>query len=110
MIRGIGCDIVDLKRINVENDRLAQKILSDQELAIYNGLKSVKSKRQYLGSRFCVKEAFYKATSDQNLEHTFKSLSVLNDESGKPYLNFPNSHVSISHENDIAIAYVIIEE
>lgn len=109
MIVGIGCDIVDLGRINVDDDRLAVKVLSDQELEIYRKITNKNIKRQYLGTRFSVKESFYKATSHLNLEHTYKSLTLLNDENGRPFLNYPNAHVSISHEKQMAITYVVVE-
>lgn len=110
MIAGIGCDIVDLTRINVADDRLANKVLSKAELAIYHQITNQNIKRQYLGTRFSVKESFYKATSHLDLPHTYKSLTVLNDQSGKPYLNHPHTHVSISHEKNLAITYVIVEQ
>ena len=110
MIAGIGCDIIDLTRINVNDDRLANKILSDLELEVYHKITNKKIKRQYLGTRFSVKESFYKATSQLDFPHTYKSLSVLNDENGRPFLNYPNTHVSISHEKNMAITYVIVED
>ncbi|MDD3026686.1 MAG: holo-ACP synthase [Erysipelotrichaceae bacterium] len=109
MIVGIGCDIVDLARINVDDDRLAVKVLSEPELEIYRKITNKNIKRQYLGTRFSVKESFYKATSHLNLEHTYKSLTLLNDENGRPFLNYPNAHVSISHEKQMAITYVVVE-
>ncbi len=110
MIEGIGCDIVDLTRINVDDDSLAIKVLSDVEFDIYQKITNKNIKRQYLGTRFSVKESFYKATSHLDLEHTYKSLTLLNDDNGRPYLNYPNAHVSISHERELAITYVVVEK
>lgn len=110
MIKGIGCDIVDLNRIKVENDNLALKILTRSEFEFYQNKKSDKHKREYLGGRFAAKEAFFKAIGIENSLISFQDIEVLNDKNGKPFLNYPKSHLSISHENDYAIAYVIIEE
>ena len=106
MIKGIGCDIVDLNRIN---DKLANKILTAKELKIYENKKTSKQTREFLGGRFAGKEAFFKAVGiDQGLD-TFCDIEILNDAKGKPYLNYPNSFISIAHENDYAIAYVVVE-
>lgn len=106
MIKGIGCDIVDLNRLN---DNLASKILTVNELEIYKNKKSVKQKREFLGGRFAGKEAFFKAAGIENGLNTFHNIEILNDSQGKPFLNYPNSFISIAHENDFVIAYVIVE-
>lgn len=109
MIRGIGCDIVDLKRIDVTNDKLALKILTDLELEVYHSKQSMKQKREYLGGRFAGKEAFFKAVGIVDGHNRFSDVVILNDEQGKPYLNYQNSFISIAHENNYVVAYVIIE-
>lgn len=106
MIKGIGCDIVDLNRLN---DNLASKILTVKELDIYINKKSIKQKREFLGGRFAGKEAFFKAVGIENGLNSFSNIEILNDSKGKPYLNYPNSFISIAHENDYVIAYVIVE-
>ena len=37
-------------------------------------------------------------------------IEILNDKNGKPKINYPNTFISIAHENDYAIAYVVVEE
>lgn len=106
MIKGIGCDIVDLNRLS---DNLASKILTVKELDIYINKKSIKQKREFLGGRFAGKEAFFKAIGIEIGLNTFCDIEILNDSKGKPYLNYPNSFISIAHENDYVIAYVIVE-
>ena len=104
MIKGIGVDICDLRRLN-HLDQLAKKILHVDEFALYILKNNDKAKREFLGGRFAVKEAFIKATGKKS----FKEICCLNDGNGKPYIkNFP-CHVSISHENHYAIAFVVIE-
>ena len=106
MIKGIGCDIVDLNRLN---DNLASKILTVKELEIYKNKKSIKQKREFLGGRFAGKEAFFKAAGIENGLSSFCDIEILNDSQGKPFLNYPNSFISIAHENDYVIAYVVVE-
>ncbi|MFR2501281.1 MAG: hypothetical protein ACLS85_02075 [Coprobacillus cateniformis] len=40
---------------------------------------------------------------------SFKEICCLNDENGKPYIKDEPCHVSISHENHYAVAFVVIE-
>ena len=61
MIKGIGCDIVDLNRLNDRLDEFACKILTSKEFEIYCNKKTDKQKREFLGGRFAGKEAFFKA-------------------------------------------------
>ncbi len=61
MIKGIGCDIVDLNRLSDRLDEFACKILTSKEFEIYRNKKTDKQKREFLGGRFAGKEAFFKA-------------------------------------------------
>lgn len=110
MIRGIGCDIVDLKRLDFENENFVLKILTTDEYLIFKEKNTCKQKREFLGGRFAVKEAFFKACGIEEKILSFREIEVLNDANGKPYINYPNTFISIAHENDYAIAYVIVEE
>lgn len=107
MIKGIGVDIVDLHRIEKKLEPLAKKILTEKEYAVFSDFLNTRRKTEFLGGRFAAKEAFFKAVSNMV---SFKSIEILNDDSGKPYVNYPNVHVSIAHENSYAIAYIIHEE
>lgn len=109
MIKGIGVDIVNLERISLEKDLFAKKILSEKEYQIYIALSSIKRKKEFLGGRFAGKEAFLKANGKGIGEISFQDIEILNEPSGKPYLNVPHAFISISHETSYAIAYVVIE-
>lgn len=45
MIKGIGCDIVDLSRLDINNDSLALKILTAKEFEIFKNKKTFKQKK-----------------------------------------------------------------
>lgn len=114
MIIGLGTDIIEISRIakvNKEN-RLARRILSEEELERYFKFNSEKRKITYLAGRFAVKEAYSKALGTGIGETiSFKEINCTNDRCGKPSLtNAPNAHVSISHSEDYAVATVILEE
>ena len=124
MIFGIGTDIVEIKRIKSINsiDRFANKILSENELNIFNKLKQEK-KITFLSKQFAGKEAISKATGIGITKHTrFKDIEILRDEKGKPILNavdefkkymgglgITKTHVSLSDERNYAIAFAVLE-
>ena len=109
MIKGIGVDICDLRRLT-SLDSLAKKILHEEELKIFCQKKNEKAKREFLGGRFAVKEAYIKACGPASL----KEICCLNDQQGwsfrGSYLLNRNGYVSISHENNYAVAFVVVEE
>ena len=77
MIKGIGVDICDLRRLN-HLDQLAKKILHVDEFSLYLSKGNDKAKREFVGGRFA-------------------------------YIKDEPCHVSISHENHYAVAFVVIE-
>ncbi len=108
MIKGIGCDIVEIARLK---DRLKKKILSPAELAVYDGFESETRRREYLAGRFALKEAIVKAAGMV----PFPELVILDDENGKPRLSCPaleglSVWISISHEKAYAIGLCVVEE
>lgn len=102
MIRGIGVDILNINRIDF---KIAKKILSKEELEIFDSIENEKLKREYLSVRFAVKEALFKA---DNSYFNYDKISVLNDETGKPFLKNINGFVSISHDNGMVCAFVVL--
>ena len=107
MIKGIGIDIIDLKRIAKQREKLAEKILTSTELEQFNKFIEIRQ-IEYLAGRFASKEAYYKASNDRSIG--FKDLEIIDDELGKPHINKKNTFISISHERDYAVAVVVIEE
>ena len=102
MIKGIGVDILSISRVNF---KIANKVLSEEELVIFNSITNERVKREYLAERFAVKEALFKA---DNSYFNYDQVSILNDEKGKPYLKNINGFVSISHDNGMVCAFVVI--
>jgi holo-[acyl-carrier protein] synthase len=121
MIYGVGVDIVRIKRIQkaVEKwgDRFLHRVFSHYEIA-YCHRKS--NPYPSLSVRFAAKEAFIKAMGSRL--SAFTDIEVVNDVHGKPAINaggkagvFLREHslqqslVSLSHEQEYAIAVVVIE-
>lgn len=107
----IGTDLVDLSRFNLEHRHFIERVLSKGELEVYDHLVSEHRQREYLGGRFACKEAYLKAQGKGLFEMNLQEIEVLNKESGEPYFtNDCKAKVSISHDGNLAIAFVLIED
>jgi holo-[acyl-carrier protein] synthase len=125
LIYGIGVDITEICRFQLSYERfglrLVEKILTSEEVAQFGRSKN---KARFLAMRFAVKEATSKA-----LGTGFKGgiaprqIGVIHAKSGKPDLKvfgracemfkkvgIVNSHVSLSDDAGLAIAYVVLEK
>lgn len=116
MIKGIGVDITELKRIEMlleRQPRFKNRILTDSEIILFEKLQG-RRQIEYFAGRFAAKEAFSKATGTGIGKHlSFLDIEVISDGKGKPMISKPFSegvHLSISHSRDYAIAQVVIEE
>eukprot|EP00834_Sanchytrium_tribonematis_P006901 NODE_556_length_6108_cov_1.468464.p5 type:complete len:108 gc:universal NODE_556_length_6108_cov_1.468464:26-349(+) len=101
-ILGVGCDVLSLPRFHrvfkKYPDRIKSKLLSEEELKMYNG------DWNYLATRFSVKESAFKATQT----HTWKTLTLSKD-GRKPILKSELGHkllVSISHDSGMIFTIV----
>lgn len=115
MIVGLGIDIVERLELPEKLTLFAEKILTDKELAMFQGIKLLKKKQDYLAGRFAVKEAFVKALGTGFRQVNFKDISVLNDALGRPYVESKHAqeyqlHVTLSHARDTIVAVVILEK
>lgn len=123
-ILGLGTDIVEIARIEAvisrSGDRLAQRVLSENEWAQY---QAHQQPVRFLAKRFAVKEAAAKAfgTGIRN-GLAFNQFEVFNDALGKPRLRLREEaerlaaqmgvtalHVTLADERHYACATVIIE-
>lgn len=124
MIYGIGTDLVEPGRIarllDKYGERFARRILAPDEVPAYQ-----RSARPvlFLANRFAAKEAFSKALgTGLRYPVSLHSISVVQDGLGKPSLAFHldlaelvrslgivNHHLTISDEQSLACAVVILE-
>ena len=103
MIKGIGVDIVKIDRVTLD---IFNKVLSYDEIAIFNNASEIR-KREFLAGRFAIKEALFKA----GVKEHFNLLNIKYNEDNSIYLeNYPKVKISISHEKDYAIGYAIVED
>jgi len=124
MIIGTGIDLVHIPRIekvfSQRGDRFASHVLHEKE---YPDFERSKLKGRLLAKRFAVKEAATKALgTGQAQDVLLRHFYVLHNEHGKPILHADAHaktlckqlgvnamHVSISDEEEYAMASVILE-
>lgn len=125
MIYGIGIDIVTVSRLEKWLNRKDYKKLVMRffnELEIKDAFASSKTIALSLSARFAAKEAFGKALGTGLKGIKLKDICVKSSHNGKPALQLfgtaknaitktcvKNIFVSLSHENEFAIAIVILE-
>lgn len=115
-----GTDIIEIGRIKKSIEELGEKFLtkiySEKEIRYCEGKNT--AKYQHYAARFAAKEAIFKAISsnlNNKFELTWTDAEILNNEDGKPYVNFLTNKlrdlkqidISISHCKDYAVANVI---
>lgn len=122
MIIGIGIDIVEIRRIKgaVErNDSFIDKLFNREEVEY---LKSRGFRSEYVAGRFAAKEAVSKALGTGFRGFNFKDIVIDRTSLGKPIVILKGKakmiaqkygdykiHLSISHGEDNAIAYAVLE-
>ena len=119
---GIGVDIVSVDRIekSLERESFIKRIYGPAEIALFVSENKVKTNS--LAANFAAKEAFSKALGTGVRGFDFDEVQILRDELGAPYFEFSGRakqivesknlecKVSLSHEKDKAIAFVVVEE
>lgn len=115
MIYAIGTDLVELERIKtIGLERFKQKILSPDEVKEYDDIIHENRKLTYLAGRFAAKESLFKCFKTGDKTTNYKDFSILNDKDGAPYIISKHtkdyvSHITISHTNLYAVAFVVLE-
>ena len=128
MIYGVGTDIVKISRIThiigKNKSGFVGRVLTEHEKNLFeNRNANPTSGARFLAKRFAAKEAFAKAFGTGiGSEVSFQDLMVKNDDKGKPFfvpseklrlklleLGIKKAHLSLSDEQENAIAFVVIE-
>ena len=124
IIYGTGVDIVKIERISkiLKKKLVIKKLFSENEIS--KCLK-IRNKSACFAKKFAAKEAFSKALgTGLGKVINFKEILILNEKNGKPYIKLINktkknvekklnkksfkTFLSLSDENDYAIAFVTI--
>ena len=119
MILGIGTDIVEIERMikSIENTGFLSRYFTDAENE-YFMLKRYSP--QTISGCFAAKEAVSKAFGTGFCGFSLKDIEILHDKLKKPYVKLYNNalnmadgatiHLSITHTQHFACAYVIMEK
>lgn len=124
---GVGVDIAHIPRFQriVERwgARFLQRAFAPAEISAYSALASPAAKATFLASRWASKEALHKAISHRTgLRLDFTHIEVCRSAGGAPTFKFHDAaqdavrallikpFLSISHDGDYAISYVVILE
>lgn len=123
MVFGIGVDIVKVERVKEAvqrwGDKFTDRLFTQGELSYCFGRHNPYIS---LSARFAAKEAVVKAISS-GIPFSFREAEVVNSPGGQPILKVRgrlaeflkekgvvNIHLSLSHENEFAVAYVLLEK
>ncbi len=121
MIVGVGVDLVDVDRIrkiiqDKNGDRFLERTFSQAEQQYCQKFKDPYPR---FAGRFAVKEAFIKAATAISSGIPMKDIETINAASGAPSSSVVSEcfekekyhvQVSISHTEELACAFVMIEE
>jgi holo-[acyl-carrier protein] synthase len=125
MIAGIGVDIVEISRleraIEQYGDRFVNRVFTEQEI---DYCERVARKAERYATRFAAKEAARKAIGAATpvVALAWRDVEIISSTEGAPQLQFhgraaelvkelkiTRAHISLSHERDQAIAFVVLE-
>lgn len=129
MIRGIGCDVVEVKRVAdvlaKHGERFVDRLLTPNEKPLYEKRKSLSREHAlaFIASRWAVKEAVSKALGTGIADDvTFHSMEVMHNAKGAPLMLFNDPlkerlmqqglfvHVSITDEKNVVAAFAVAEQ
>lgn len=116
---GIGVDIVTIARIekSIQNPSFIKKVYGEKEIQLF---AAERLKANSLAANFAAKEAFAKALGTGVRGFELCEVQILRDKLGAPYFELCGRareiidgknlecKVSLSHEKDKAIAFVVI--
>ena len=124
MIFGIGTDIAAVARLGRlyerHQERALEKLLAASEMSAFS---SAQDPARFLAKRFAAKEALGKALgTGVAAPAVLPNIAVVHDAQGKPAFAFApalqilmetrklQAHLSISDEEDYALAFVVLEQ
>ena len=125
MIFGIGCDIAKVSRFAkwAQDDDMIRRFFADCERVSPDA--HLQRKCEFYAARFAAKEAFSKALGTGIVGFELKDVYIETLKGGKPEMKATGNaenvlrgccgdsykiHVSLSHEKEYALAFVIIEQ
>lgn len=117
MIIGHGIDLQEIdaiKRAYEKNNRFAKRVMTENELRVFEGISYHKRQIEFLAGRWSGKEVFSKAMVTGIGELGFQDIEILNHEKGAPQVTRSpfegRVFISLSHSGNFVQASIILEE
>jgi len=121
-IRGIGVDAVAIRRMDADrlNSRALGRLFHPSEVS--QAMELTATRGEFLASRFAAKEALVKALGIGFRDISPAEIAVSVDANGKPSfvlskdvkkrfgLDAMSIHLSLTHEEPLAVAFVVLED
>ena len=122
MLLGIGCDVIEIARVQkaIAKQAFLERVFAPEEIAYCQGRG--KQAAASFAARFAAKEAVLKALGTGLRGGELTEIVVSNDALGKPSVQLSGYHgqlasklgvknilLSMSHSREMALAYVVME-
>lgn len=105
-----GVDIIEIERvkkcIEETEGKFCDRVYTEKEIEYCESKKA--QKYQHYAARFAAKEAVFKAISvmiPDKYDINWKDIEILNDDTGRPYVNILNHDIIKSEDIDISISH-----
>ncbi len=120
MILGVGCDIIEISRIEkaMAKGNFLDRCFTEREREYFSMHKNC---AESVAAGFAAKEAVSKALGTGISGFSFTDIEILHSENGRPYVQLTGGAAAIAHENngrvsvsmshcrDMAIAYAVFD-
>ena len=122
MLIGVGCDVIEIVRVQkaVARTAFVERVFAPEEIAYCHSRDQQASAS--FAARFAAKEAVLKALGTGLRGGELREIIITNDQLGKPTVRLLGYHgelaaklgvkniaLSMSHSREIAMAYVVME-
>ena len=122
MLIGVGCDVIEIARVQkaIERAAFVKRVFTPAEIAYCESRG--KQAAASFAARFAAKEAVLKALGTGLRGGELTEIVITNDELGKPSVQLLGYHgqlaaklgvkkiaISMSHSRETALAYVVME-
>ncbi|WP_322962362.1 4'-phosphopantetheinyl transferase superfamily protein [Mycoplasmopsis cynos] len=97
----IGTDLTTVSRFKNKSQKFAEKILSEQEYVQFQKMEDERQKSLFLARVWAIKESIYKA---DNCFYDFRKINLVKINGRWTFRDFS---ISISHERNLLIAFVV---
>ena len=122
MLIGVGCDVIEIARVQkaIEREAFVERVYAPSEIAYCRSRG--KQAAASFAARFAAKEAVLKALGTGLRGGELQEIVITNDALGKPRVKLVGYHaqlaeqlgvkniaISMSHSREMALAYVVME-